>query len=563
MDYKLTNKTIDKLKYDLVREGLLDYNKLIESIDTAKNNQISLSEVLIRDKIISEEDLLNFLEKKLHIPYVNLEDYSIDGTVVGLISEKQARKYNIIPLFKIEDTLTVAMSDPLDLFALNNIFAEADFNVEPVICSERNIIRVIDTYYNPQEKGRTKTAVDKHIETSTSKAFDWRSELGEEQDSEANIYRVVRAIIFQAINENASEIHFIPAKDDLILNFRIDGKVFDRGSIPILMAQGCLAKLKSAAGLDIEEHSLLQNGKMEINIDKSYVNAGVIIMPTTFGERAVVKLYKKTPLFESLGFEFSQYETFNRHLNRNGSLILATGAFTSGQSTTMYAILELLSSKSNNILTIEKDIRYCIDNISQISLSMISNNSINDVLENSFYHNPDILYLYEIFPSTELDRIRKLSFSGSTILSYIFASEPIEAVYKLLEMGFSPLELQNYVGLIFSQKLLRTLCFRCKEESNPPLELIDKYKLPPDIKYYKHKGCTDCNNTGYKDQTAAFELLELNHQIISKFLSTQDRSIIREHLEVLQHKTLFDAALVKIKRGLTDFDEVFSVFNSY
>lgn len=215
MDYKITNKAIDKLKYDLVREGLLNYNQLIDAIEQSREEHTNLGQILIQNNIIKEELLLNFLEEKLHIPYVNLDDYTIDAKTTTLISYTEAKTHKIIPLFAIEDTLTIAMADPLDLFTLNNLSIVSNYKVEPVICSERTLLKAIEGLYKEAESICEKN----EPKVKQRSKFNWQTELNEDNTDEVNIYKLVRAIIYQAVHEKASDIHFDPQKKHYSYSF--------------------------------------------------------------------------------------------------------------------------------------------------------------------------------------------------------------------------------------------------------------------------------------------------------------------------------------------------------
>lgn len=562
MDYKITNKAIDKLKYDLVREGLLDYNQLIEAIELAKETQTNLGQVLINNKTLNEESLLNFLEQKLHIPYVNLDDYSLDHKAIELITPEEAHKYKIIPLFIIEDTLTVAMADPLDLFALNNLSINPNFRVEPVICSERTLIKALNTSYGNTSNAPVDHAINKQIEEDIElgPSFNWQNELSEDQTEDINSYRLLRAIIYQALQEKASDIHFDPQQDEIIVRFRIDGFLYNRGSLPVLLSNNFISKVKSAAGLDINNEQTPQSGRMEVNVEKNTINARLATFPSYFGEKLVIRIFDKAPALNELGLEPEDLATYKKALNKDSGLILAAGSLCSGGMTTLYSSLEHINSEHKNIMTIENPIRYNIDKVNQTQIAPQKNFCLNNALNSIFYQEPDVIYIYDITDLTNLDAIVRSAIDGQLILTSILADSAIGALYRLIEKGIPPSLVSAIVNLTINQKLIRILCPKCKIETTLAEKTRAKFNLTEDQKYFQHNGCKYCNNTGYKGRVGIFEILSLTEET-SKLLSqniseTEFSTLIRQ----TGHQTLLDSALNKVKKGITSIEEVNRIF---
>lgn len=563
MDYKISNKTIDKLKYDLVREGLLDYNQLVDAIELAKDQQTNLGQVLIQSNIITEGVLLNFLEQKLHIPYVNLEDYSVDTVSIRLISEEEAKKYKILPLFIIEDTLTIAMADPLDLFVLNNLNISSRYKVEPVICSERSILNTIDNLYKPFDvelelDSDTNSMISSKTET-TSK-FNWQSELSEDKTDEVNIYRLVRAIIYQATQENVSDIHLDPQKNELKVRFRIDGLLYNRGSLPVLIAPSFISRIKSASGLDLNEQFLPQHGRMEVNIDKNILNAMVSTYPTSFGEKIVIKIFSKAPNLNTLGFEPEQLEVFKHALNMQSGIILAASSSGIGQTTTMYSALEYITSENKNIMTIEMPIHYNIDNINQSQINISKNFDVNTALKALLLQEPDIIYIDEISNLSDIELVVKSAIANKLIFSSLTADSAVRVLYRLISSGVDLKLIAATLNVIICQKLVRVLCPKCKLETTEDSQLVKKFKLPDNVTYFKANGCNYCNNTGYKGRTGVFEIFSIDENTKTHLLQAVPETEFSAFLKDSGYKTLFDTALIKVQQGITSFDEVLRIF---
>lgn len=552
MDYKITNKAIDKLKYDLVREGLLNYNQLIDAIELSREEHTNLGQILIQNNIIKEELLLNFLEKKLQIPYVNLDDYTIDTKTTTLISYTEARKHKIIPLFTIEDTLTIAMADPLDLFTLNSLSIVSNYKVEPVICSEKTLLKTIEILYK-----ETEAINEKEIpQIKQQSKFNWQTELNEDNTDEVNIYKLVRAIIFQSVQEQASDIHFDPQKNAILIRFRIDGIMHNRGSLPILMSSNCVSRIKSAAGLNLKEETIPQQGRMEVTIGKETLNTRVSTYPTNYGEKIVIKTFSKAPLINELGLEADQLETLKQALKKDSGIILATGPLGAGQTSTMYAALELINNEHKNIMTIESPIRYNIDNINQSQLNDSSNFDIKIALKSVLSQEPDVIYIDELNDKSEIELIIKFALAGQLILTSIDADNATGVLKRMLGLGVDKKIINAVINTIYNQKLIKKLCLDCKIPYKPDQETITKLKLPDNITYFKAQGCKKCNNTGYRERTGIFELIPIDNEIIEAVFQNIPEEELISLLRSRGYKTLSETAIDKVKNGITSIEEI-------
>ena len=281
----VTNKTLEKLKYDLVRAGLVPYDTLEQAEELAQAQNINIGQVLINSGAITEEAIIKFLESKLHIPSVDLEDYTLDVKCLKFVSFSDARKYKIIPLFKIEDTLTVAMADPLDLFAIDRIVESAECSIEPVIASESSILKKIEEYY------KTDITVGEIFTQSEKEGFDWRDELHSEDLSDNHMQKIIRAVLKQAIIEHVHEVSFQKDADGLGVNFKKNGEILSKGSIPNVLAASFSAKLKTLAELDPSVSEVPQLGKLCFKVDDITVVTSVSTFPTIMGERIFLKIY--------------------------------------------------------------------------------------------------------------------------------------------------------------------------------------------------------------------------------------------------------------------------------
>lgn len=552
MENKISNRAIDKLKYDLVREGLLDYNRLIDSIEQARHEQTNLGQVLIQNNIIREEELLNFLEKKLHIPYVNLEDYALDEKIIGLISEREARKYKLIPLFIIEETLTIAMADPLDLFALHNINISQNYKVEPVICSERSIIKLIDDLYKKDISSIIPYQTIESDHSKHSSKFNWQSELNEDKTDEVNIYRLVRALIYHAISEQATSIHLDPRKDEIAVRFRIDGILHSRGSLPILIANNCFSRIKSAAGISLNETSEPQTGRMEINIEKNTINTRINTFYTHLGEKIVIKIFYKTDNLQELGLETSQIAIFDTTFKKNKGMIIASGHPGNGQANTIYALMEKIDAESRNVMTIETSIIHNIDKVNQFE---IGHQGLTRTLDDIVSQEPDVLYIDHKESINNVPQLIDLSLGSTLVFLKLNSTGVINTISELINSGIDINDIANSVNIIFSQQKLRLLCNKCKTSYVPNQEELHELYLTTEHTFYKADGCDDCNNTGFKGRITIYEILPFSAEFKKFIVKNQQLKQIEEYLISKDFLNMYDQALDKVKKGLVSIDE--------
>ena len=321
----INNKTLEKLKYELVRDGIVSYETLEKAEELANAQSVNIGHALITSGVLSEETLLKFLESKLHLPYVNLEDYSPDPKCFSFIAFADARRYKIIPLFKIEDVLTVAMSDPLDLFAIDKIIETAECTIEPVIASETSIMKKIDEYYKVAD------TVDDIIIPESDEPFDWTEELHKEDSGEEHIQRVIRAILKQAIIEDIHELNFEQVEEGLKVVFKQNGEILDKGTVPAILNSAFVSRLKTLSNLDPSVCEIPQLGKLCFKVDNTMLIASVSSFPTIMGERISLKIYKPPKTLDKIVTDEKQRRILMQAMEKPG-IILVCGSPLSGKT---------------------------------------------------------------------------------------------------------------------------------------------------------------------------------------------------------------------------------------
>ena len=452
----INNKTLEKLKYELVRDGIVSYETLEKAEELANVQNINIGQALINSGILSEETLLKFLESKLHIPYVNLEDYTPDPKCFNFVTFSDARRYRIIPLFKIEDVLTVAMADPLDLFAIYKVIETAECSIEPVIASESSIIKKIDEYYKIAD------TVDNITLSKDSENFDWTEELHKEDAGEEHIQRVIRAILKQAIIEDIHELNFEQVEDGLKVIFKQNGEISDKGVIPAVLNASFVSKLKIFSNLDPAVCEIPQLGKLCFKVENTILIASVSSFPTIMGERISLKIYKPPLLLEKIIPDEKQRNILLSAVETPG-IILVCGSPLSGKTHIVYSLLVETVELKKNIMTIESIAKYDLKHVNQCELNENIGFNMDKALRFVEFQSPDILYLEGIKTREAFEFLSELYYNDKTVITEFMANNMTDLRQKLAYDDF-----QTFKSLI------SCLVFIHSRES---IEIFDKSTL--------------------------------------------------------------------------------------
>jgi type IV pilus assembly protein PilB len=429
----ITNKTLETLKYDLVREGLVQYEVVEQAEEIANAQNINIGQALVNSGFLTEEQLIKFLESKLHTPYVNLDDYDLDLKCLKYISYSDARRYKIIPLFKIENTLTVAMADPRDLFAIDKIMETAECEIDPVLSSEESILKKIDEYY------KIDVTVG-NISTEENVGYNWQDELHKEDLSDNHIQKIIRAILKQAILEGIHEVTFQGEEDGLGVNFKSHGELNNRGVIPAAMVSVFTAKLKSLSELDPSVSEVPQLGKLCFKVDNIIVLASVSTFPTIMGERIFLKIYKPPKALNELITSKTGLTEVKQALNKAG-IILVCGSSLSGKTHVIYSLLlEAAKDKSKNIMTLESISKYELAGVNQCEFNENVGFNMDKAARFIEFQNPDIIYLEGIKSKDSFEYFSSLVFSDKTIVMEFLANNMDDLKTKMSFSDFDTLK---------------------------------------------------------------------------------------------------------------------------
>lgn len=450
------NKTLEKLKYDLVRDNLIKYEDLETAEQVAKAQNINVGQVLINSGIIQEEKLLKFLESKLHIPYVNLEDYSLDKKCLSYINFNNAQKYKVIPLFEIEGILTVAMSDPLDLFAIDKIVEDAKCEIEPVISSESAVIKKIEEYYH------STSSVGQIFIDDNQPKYDWRNELHSEDLSDEHIQKLIRSILKQAISEDIHELFLEHIPNGLSVNFKKNSQIYSTGEIPSILVSSFIARLKVLSNLDPTVSELPQLGKLCFKVDSIPLIASISAFPTIHGERIALKIYKPPKTLKETGLNEKQISVIKNSLNTAG-IIVVCGSGLSGKTHMVYSILLDTATDKKNVMTIESITKYDLTNVNQCELNENIGFNLDKAMRFIEFQSPDILYFEGINTKEGLDYFTSLVLKDKIVITEFMAENIADLMKKMSLPEFA-----------MFKSLLNCLIFIHSKDS---IEVFDKNAL--------------------------------------------------------------------------------------
>jgi type IV pilus assembly protein PilB len=540
----------------------------------AKDGAGKLREVIVRLGLISDKELTSILSAELKIPFLNLAKYKISPEIARLIPEKMARKHQIIPISKIGNTLTLAMTDPFNIIAVDDIGILTKSKVDCVLATEKDVLEALDKVYASEAENihdivGQLSAESQDLEVVKGQEDSDVTNLGS-QSAEAPIVKMVDLILREALKKRASDIHVEPFESRVRVRYRVDGALQEALQIPKKSQNAILTRLKIMARLDITEHRVPQDGRFKIKLQDKEVDFRVSVLPVHFGSKIVMRILDKSAIsfgLDSLGFLPETLAAFKGAVAKPFGMILITGPTGSGKSTTLYSILSQLNTPERNIITIEDPIEYQVKGITQIharaEVGLDFANGLRAILRQS----PDVVMVGEIRDSETADIAIKASLTGQIVLSTLHTNDAAGAMTRLIDMKVEPFLIASSVVLVAAQRLCRKVCPHCKEKMDIPAEVfkkldIDLDRIVPDAKsrvFLKGRGCDKCNNTGYRGRLAVLETLVMDDNIRDLIVKRVSSFDIKEYAMKKGMTTLREDAVKKFCQGITTLDEVVRV----
>ena len=552
IELKQTRKRLGDL---LVQSGLITEEQLQTTLDEKSPGQ-KIGDALLQRGHITEQQLIEVLEFQLGIPHISLYRYPFDPRLFNLIPKEMAKRNLIIPLKKDGDKLLVAMADPMDYFAIDDLRLSTGFQVETAIATKDDILRTINKYYN----------IDEGFEEILGNLPDGGETAQEETMTaeDSPVVRLVNQLLTNAVAVKASDIHLDPQETKVVIRYRVDGILRTERVLPKHMQSLLTARLKIMANLDITEHRVPQDGRIKINLEFHPIDLRVSTLPTVYGEKIVMRILdlgSSLNDINKLGFNKLNLKRFTDMIEKPTGIVLISGPTGSGKSSTLYAALNKLNSEEVNIITVEDPVEYQVEGINQIQVNPNVGMTFAAGLRSILRQDPNIIMVGEIRDKETADTAIRASLTGHLVLSTIHTNDSLGTVTRLVDMGVEPFLVASAVSGIVAQRLVRRVCRDCKEEQEPTKREIEIFaKRGMNIeKIIRGRGCSSCNMTGYKGRIAIHEVLVFNDQMRRVIMNGDSFTKLREL--AIKNKTIFliDDGLLKVKQGLTTTEEILRV----
>jgi type IV pilus assembly protein PilB len=536
----------------LIQKGIITQEQLTQAKEESNKTGLPLEKVLERLGIISERDGLKVWADSLGVPFMDLADYLIDREVIKLIPEALARKFKVVPLFKIGNSLTMAMADPQDIVALDEIRKESGIAViEPVLALSEEIGKVIDQYYGVVRD--LKELVEGLSQEKLAAQAEGRKGLADIAE-ETPIIKLVNLLIMQAVRERSSDIHVEPAEDKMLIRFRIDGILHEVQQLPKHLHSTIVSRIKVMAGMDVAETRKPQDGRIQVKMENKNLDLRVSSFPTVNGENIVLRVLDKSRVLlglSELGFSNNDLKDFEKLIRRSNGIILVTGPTGSGKSTTLYAALSAINSVEKNIITIEDPVEYEIPLIRQTQINPLAGLTFATGLRSILRQDPDIIMVGEIRDKEAAEIAIQASLTGHLVFSTLHTNDAASSLTRLLDMGIEPFLIATSIIGILAQRLVRVICPKCKERCVSSDGVL--------VESYRGKGCMNCRNTGFLGRIAIFELLLINDELKNMITAKLSGREIQKKAISLGMRTLYEDGLEKVRNGVTTVNEVMRV----
>lgn len=551
----------------LVRENLITLAQLQKAQEEAKRTGQRIGATLIRTGAIDESKLTEFLSKQYSIPSINLAEFEIEEEVIKLVPREACEKHLLIPVNRAGSSLIVAMADPSNIPAIDDVKFLTGYNVDGVLASESAIREAIERYYGPSisyedvMEGFDESQIDFEVIEDEGNIVDL-----EKAADEAPVVRLVNLILVDAIKKGASDIHVEPYEKSFRVRYRIDGVLYEVMHPPVKLKNAIISRLKIMAQLDIAVRRLPQDGRIKLKLGKDKeMDFRVSVCPTLFGEKVVLRLLDKSNLqldMTKLGFEPQQLEWFLEAIERPFGMCLVTGPTGSGKTTTLYSALSRLNQTTDNISTAEDPVEFNFAGINQVHVQEDIGLTFAAALRTFLRQDPDVIMVGEIRDFETAEIAVKAALTGHMVLSTLHTNDAPSTISRLLNMGIEPFLVTASVNLILAQRLARRLCQECKKPADVTEETLLEIGVPPEevgtFTVYEPNGCNVCNDRGYKGRVAVYEVMPFWDALKELVIQGASTAELKAEAMRLGMRTLRMSAIGKLKEGITSIEEVVS-----
>ena len=547
----------------LVNSGVITQEMLEKGLALQKGSGRKLGETLVDEGIATEENIAKALSSQLHYDMVDLQAVTIEEEVLGLVPAAVLKKYKMIPFEYAADNmnvLRVAMSDPMDMTAMDDIGIITNLRVEPVVATTRSIMLAIDRYYGQAEVNSALEEYAKEKEILLEEEEDIYSE----DVNNSPIVQLVKSMIDQAVRQRASDIHIEPMERQVRIRYRIDGALYEKANYNIRLLPAMVARIKIIGGMDISEKRKPQDGRITQVVDRREFDIRVSILPTVYGEKVVMRLTSKNALTREksqLGLRADELKKFDHILSNPHGILLVTGPTGSGKSTTLYTALSELNKEDVNIITVEDPVEANIDGINQVQVNNKANLTFATALRSILRQDPDIIMIGEIRDQETASIAVQASITGHLVVSTLHTNSAASTITRLADMGIEPYLIADSTIGVIAQRLVRRLCPECKKPKKADPEELEMLMLEPDadVTVYEPCGCSKCDGTGFRGRIGVYEIMEVTQplkNIISKHGTAEE---IKEKALEEGMNTLRMAATKYVLEGITSVPEMMRV----
>ncbi|MFC1674550.1 type II secretion system ATPase GspE [Candidatus Omnitrophota bacterium] len=542
----------------LIKKGIITPDQLAQAQQEANKTGMPVEKALEKLGFISENDITQAVAESIGVPFMDLTDYLIDAEVIKLIPEAVAKKHRAVPLFKIGDSLTVAMEDPQDINAIDDIRDKSKVGtIEPVLSTAEMIKKTIEQYYGAigDAKELVKGLTKEKMEAKDAKGL---AEVAEE----APVIKLVNLIIMQAVKERSSDIHIEPGEDKVLIRYRVDGILHEVQEIPKHLQSALASRIKVMSKMDISETRLPQDGRIQLKMESKNLDLRVSSFPTVHGENLVLRILDKSSVIlglAELGFSEQTLKGFDKIIRNPNGIVLVTGPTGSGKTTTLYAALSAINSIEKNIITIEDPVEYQIPLIRQTQVNPKAGLTFANGLRSILRQDPDMVMVGEIRDKETAEIAIQASLTGHLVFSTLHTNDAASALTRLLDMGIEPYLISSSVIAILAQRLVRVICPKCKDKYTPSDEVLKNLQLTEKVEFYRGKGCQKCRNTGFGGRIGIYELLLIDDEVKNMVTAKRSAEEIKKKGIESGMRLLYTDGVEKVKSGITTIDEVLRV----
>ncbi len=555
----------ERLSEILIKKGTISEEKLNQALQTQKEKGGSLGDILVSLGAITQRELLAILSQELGIPPISLSKFKIDPEITKFIPKKIAVNYQIMPISKMGNIITVAMADPLNIFALDDIKNVTGMDITPIITTLDDVKAAIDQHYGTAATSTIEALVkETNIELISSRRPEDESieVLGAVADTP--VVKLTSAIVLDATKARASDILIEPMEDHLRVRYKIDGIFREAQALPRAIQSGIISRIKVMSNLNIAERRLPQDGRFKIKVQERQVDFRVSTVPTAFGEKVALRILDKSQAMldvDKLGFEKEPLDELKKASRRPHGMILVCGPAGSGKTTTLYSVIKHIDSPEKNFVTVEDPVEYLLPGINQVNINTNIGLTYAATLRSILRQDPNVIMVGEIRDLETVDIAIKAALTGHLVLSTLHTNTATGVIMRLVNMGVEPFLISSSVVLVAAQRLVRKVCPRCKEIYDVPRSMLEKLKIkaPDNVKLYKGKGCDHCFKTGFRGRVGLIEAVSINSELRELIAKRAHESTVYEAARRAGLVTLRESGLRKVFDGTTTLEEVLRV----